>query len=69
VKHALVFVSIAIAGGLTTLLALRPVAPGVGPIVSLAVISVALLFGSFAREEAKAEDVHEAARRSTLPLS
>jgi hypothetical protein len=47
VKHALVFVSIAVGGGLAALLALRPFAPAVGPVIGVAVIAVALLSRSF----------------------
>ena len=63
-NHALVFVLIAVAGGLASLLALEPVAPHLGPAVALAVTAAALLGGSLLKDHGSAHD----SQASTAPV-
>ena len=68
-NHALVFVLIAVAGGLASLLALEPVAPHLGPAVALAVTAAALLGGSLLKDQHGTEEQSTApVDKSTSPL-
>jgi hypothetical protein len=62
VNQALVFVLIAVAGGLAALLALQSVAPHLGPAIALAVTAAVLLAGSMVKGNEGPSPTH-----STLP--
>ncbi len=70
-NHALIFVLIAIAGGLASLLALQPVAPALGPAVALGITAAALIGGSLVKDkgaETPPQSSTAPVTRSTLPM-
>ncbi len=62
-NQALMFVLIAVAGGLASLLALQSVAPHLGPAIALGVTAVVLLVGSMI----KGAEEGPMATHSTMP--